>query len=182
MRALLEDIADSGRRAGDIIKNVRRMLKKDSPPHMAIDLNRLVQDVAHVVRFDLLVHRVSLTLNLDSANTELEGNPVELQQVLLNLMLNATEAMSSIPVADRQLVITTAVRADAIELTVRDSGVGASPEVLEHIFEPFVTTKASGVGVGLSICSQIVRAHKGRLSAENNPDRGMTFRCVLPRE
>jgi signal transduction histidine kinase len=90
--------------------------------------------------------------------------------------------MSSIPVADRQLVITTAVRADAIELTVRDNGVGASPEVLEHIFEPFVTTKASGVGVGLSICSQIVRAHKGRLSAENNPDRGMTFRCVLPRE
>ena len=182
MRALLEDIADSGRRAGDIIKNVRRMLKKDSPPHMAIDLNRLVQDVAHVMRFDLLVHRISLTLNLDSANTELEGNPVELQQVLLNLVLNATEAMSSIPVADRQLVITTAVRADAIELTVRDSGVGASPEVLEHIFEPFVTTKASGVGVGLSICSQIVRAHKGRLFAENNPDRGMTFRCVLPRE
>jgi PAS domain S-box-containing protein len=181
MRALLEDIADSGRRAGDIIKNVRGMLKKDSPPHTPIDLNRLVQDMAHVVRFDLLVHRVSLALNLDSASTELEGNPVELQQVMLNLMLNATEAMSSIPVANRQLVITTAVRADTIELTVRDNGVGTSPEVLEHIFEPFVTTKASGVGVGLSICAQIVRAHKGRLSAENNPDRGMTFRCVLPR-
>jgi PAS domain S-box-containing protein len=181
MRAILEDIADSGRRAGDIIRNVRGMLKKDSAPHRAIDLNRLVQDVAHVVRFDLLVHRVNLTLDLDSASTELEGNPVELQQVLLNLMLNATEAMSSIPVADRQLIIATAVRADAIELTVRDRGVGASPEVLEHIFEPFVTTKASGVGVGLSICSQIVRAHKGQLSAENNPDRGMTFRCVLPR-
>jgi PAS domain S-box-containing protein len=181
MRALLEDIADSGRRAGNIIKNVRGMLKKDNPPHTAVDLNRLVQDVAHVVRFDLLVHRVNLTLNLDSASTELEANPVELQQVVLNLMLNATEAMSSIPVADRQLVITTAAHADAIELTVRDSGVGASPEVLEHIFEPFVTTKASGLGVGLSICSQNVRAHKGLLSAENNPDRGMTFRCVLPR-
>jgi len=182
MRTLLEDIADSGRRAGDIIKNVRGMLKKDSLPHRATDLNRLVQDVAHVVRFDLLVHRVNLQLNLDAANSELEGNPVELQQVLLNLVLNATEAMSSIPVADRQLIITTAVRADAIELTVRDNGVGASPEVLAHIFEPFVTTKASGVGVGLSICSQIVRAHKGQLSAENNPGRGMTFRCVLPRE
>lgn len=134
------------------------------------------------MRFDLLEHRVNLTLNLDSINTEIEGNQVELQQVLLNLMLNATEAMSSIPFPDRQLVITTAVRADAIELTVRDNGVGSLPEVLEHIFEPFMTTKTSGVGMGLSICSQIVHAHKGQLSAENNTDRGMTFSCILPRE
>jgi PAS domain S-box-containing protein len=182
MRAILEDIAGSGRRAGDIIKNVRGLLKKDRPPHRALDLNRLVQDVAHIVRFDLLEHRVNLTLNLDSVNTEIEGNQVELQQVLLNLMLNATEAMRSIPVPDRQLVITTAVRAEAIELTVRDNGVGTSPEVLEHIFEPFMTTKTSGVGVGLSICSEIVHAHKGQLSAENNTDRGMTFSCILPRE
>jgi PAS domain S-box-containing protein len=182
MRAILEEIAGSGRRAGDIIKNVRGLLKKNRSPHRAHDLNRLVQDVAHIVRFDLLEHRVNLTLNLDSVNTEIAGNQVELQQVLLNLMLNATEAMSSIPASDRQLVITTAVRADAIELSVRDNGIGSSPEVLEHIFEPFMTTKTSGVGVGLSICSQIVHAHRGQLSAENNTDRGMTFSCILPRE
>ncbi len=180
-RALFEDIGDSGRRAGSIVKNVMQMLKKDSPPHVRVDVNRLAQEVAHVMRSDLLVHQVKLAMKLDSAKAEIEGNPVELQQVLLNLMLNATEAMSSVPVIERQLVITTTVHPGTVELTVQDSGVGAPPEVMKRIFDPFVTTKATGVGVGLSICAQIVRVHKGKLLAENNPDRGMTFRCILPR-
>jgi PAS domain S-box-containing protein len=180
-RALFQDISDSGRRAGNVVKNVMGMLKKDHPPHLSVDLNRLVQEVVHVMRSDLLGHQVNLTMNLDSANAEIKGNPVELQQVLLNLMLNATEAMGSIPVIERRLVITTAVRSDTVELNVHDSGVGAPPEVIERIFDPFVTTKTTGVGVGLSICAQIVSAHKGKLLAENNRDRGMTFRCILPR-
>ena len=180
-RALFQDIFDSGRRAGNVVKNVMGMLKKDNPPHMRVDLNRLIQEVAHVMRSELLGHHVNLTVNLDSANAEIKGNPVELQQVLLNLMLNATEAMGSIPVIERKLVITTAVRSDTVELNVRDSGVGAPPEVMKRIFDPFVTTKATGVGVGLAICAQIISAHKGKLLAENNPDRGMTFRCILPR-
>jgi PAS domain S-box-containing protein len=180
-RALFQDIYDSGRRAGNVVKNVVGMLKKDSPPHMRVDLNRLIQEVVHVMRSDLLGHQVNLTMNLDSATAEINGNPVELQQVLLNLMLNATEAMGSIPVIERKLVITTAVRSDTVELNVQDSGVGAPPEVMKRIFDPFVTTKATGVGVGLSICAQIVSAHKGKLLAENNRDRGMTFRCILPR-
>jgi PAS domain S-box-containing protein len=180
-RALFQDIYDSGRRAGNVVKNVMGMLKKDNPPHSRVDLNRLIQEVVHVMRSDLLGHHVNLTMNLDSARAEIEGNPVELQQVLLNLMLNATEAMGSIPVIERKLVITTTVRSDSVELNIQDSGVGAPPEVMERIFEPFVTTKATGVGVGLSICAQIVTAHKGKLLAENNRDRGMTFRCILPR-
>jgi PAS domain S-box-containing protein len=180
-RALFQDIYDSGRRAGSVVKNVMGMLKKDNPPHIDVDLNRLIQEVVHVMRSDLLGHHVNLTMNLDSANAEIKGNPVELQQVLLNLMLNATEAMRSIPIIERKLVITTAVSSDTVELNVRDSGVGATQEVMKRIFEPFVTTKATGVGVGLSICAQIVGAHKGKLLAENNRDRGMTFRCILPR-
>jgi PAS domain S-box-containing protein len=180
-RALFQDIYDSGRRAGNVVKNVVGMLKKDNLPHTRVDLNRLIEEVVHVMRSDLLGHQVNLTMNLDAASAEIKGNPVELQQVLLNLMLNATEAMSSIPVIERKLVITTAVRSDTVELNVQDSGVGAPPEVMKRIFEPFVTTKATGVGVGLSICAQIVSAHKGRLSAENNHGRGMTFRCILPR-
>jgi PAS domain S-box-containing protein len=180
-RALFQDISDSGRRAGNVVKNVMGMLKKDNPPHMRVDLNRLIQDVVHVMRSDLLGRHVNLTMNLDSANPEIKGNPVELQQVLLNLMLNATEAMGSIPVIERKLVITTTVHSDTVELNVQDSGVGAPPELMKRIFDPFVTTKATGVGVGLSICAQIVSAHKGKLLAENNRDRGMTFRCILPR-
>jgi PAS domain S-box-containing protein len=180
-QALFQDIFDSGRRAGNVVKNVMGMLKKDNPPYTRVDLNRLIQDMVHVMRSDLLGHHVNLTMNLDSANTEINANPVELQQVLLNLMLNATEAMGSIPVSERNLVITTAVHSDTVELIVRDSGVGAPAEDMKRIFEPFVTTKATGVGVGLSICAQIVSAHKGKLLAENNRDRGMTFRCILPR-
>lgn len=180
-RALFQDIYDSARRAGNVVKNVVGMLKKDNPPHVRIDLNRLIQEMAHVMRSDLLGHHVNLTMNLDSANAEIKGNPVELQQVLLNLMLNATEAMDSIPAIERKLVITTAVHSDTVELNVQDNGVGVPPEVMKHIFDPFVTTKATGVGVGLSICAQIVRAHEGKLLAEKNRDRGMTFRCILPR-
>jgi PAS domain S-box-containing protein len=180
-RALFQDIYESGRRAGNVVKNVMGMLKKDNPPHMKVDLNGLIQEMVHVMRSDLLGHHVYLTMNLASANTEINGNPVELQQVLLNLMLNATEAMASIPVIERKLVISTVVRPDAVEISVQDSGAGTPPDVMSRIFEPFVTTKATGVGVGLSICAQIVNAHGGKLLAENNPERGMTFRCILPR-
>ena len=89
--------------------------------------------------------------------------------------------MGSIPVSERFLVISTAVHSDTVELSVQDTGVGAPPADMKRIFEPFVTTKATGVGVGLSICAQIVSAHKGKLSAENNREQGMTFRCILPR-
>jgi len=180
-RALFQDIFDDGRRAGKVVKNVMRMLKKDSPPHTRVDLNQLIQEIVHVMRSDLLGHHVNLTMNLDSANSEINGNPVELQQVLLNLMLNATEAMGSIPVSERFLVISTSVHSDTVELSVQDTGVGAPPDDMKRIFEPFVTTKGTGVGVGLAICAQIVSAHKGKLSAENNREQGMTFRCILPR-
>ena len=180
-RALFQDIYDSGRRAGNVVKNVMGMLKKDNLPHTKVDLNGLIQEMVQVMRSDLLGHHVYLTMNLASANTEINGNPVELQQVLLNLMLNATEAMASIPVIERKLVISTVVSSDTVEITVQDSGAGTPPDVMNRIFEPFVTTKATGVGVGLSICAQIVSAHGGKLLAENNPERGMTFRCILPR-
>jgi PAS domain S-box-containing protein len=180
-RALFQDIFDDGRRAGKVVKNVMRMLKKDNPPHTRVDLNQLIQEIVHVMRSDLLGHHVNLTMNLDSANSEINGNPVELQQVLLNLMLNATEAMGSIPVSERFLVISTSVHSDTVELSVQDTGVGAPPDDMKRIFEPFVTTKGTGVGVGLAICAQIVSAHKGKLSAENNREQGMTFRCILPR-
>ncbi|HEY2678156.1 MAG TPA: PAS domain S-box protein [Steroidobacteraceae bacterium] len=181
-RALFEDIAESGRRAGDIIQNVRGLLRKERRPHTVVDLNELVREVAHVMRSDLLVHQVRLMTRLDSGGAEIHGDRGELQQVLLNLMLNGTEAMNTIPIHERRLMITTAVRPDAVELRVEDKGTGSPPGAFERLLEPFFTTKSSGVGMGLSICSEIVRAHRGQLLAENNPDRGMTWCCVLPRD
>jgi PAS domain S-box-containing protein len=181
MRELLQDIIDSGRRAAEIIHNVRELLRKERGPPAKVDLNRVVEEVTRVMRSDLLLHQVRLITHLDSASTEIDGDRVELRQVLLNLMLNGTEAMSAIPADERELVVATIVRAGAVELSVRDSGTGSAPENLNRLIEPFFTTKPRGVGMGLSICAEIVRTHKGQLLAENNADRGMTWRCLLPR-
>ena len=180
MRALLQDIADSGKRAGDIIQHVRALLRKERVPYMAVDLNRLVQEVADVMRSDLVLHQVRLTTKLDSANAEITGDRSELQQVLLNLMLNGIESMHAIPIHERQLRVATIVRETAVELKVEDKGLGSPPGHMDRLLEPFFTTKTSGVGMGLSICADIVRAHRGQLLAENNADRGMTWRCILP--
>jgi PAS domain S-box-containing protein len=181
IRALFEDIAESGRRAGDTIQHVRALLRKEREPSVAVDLNRLVRDVAHVMHSDLLLHQVCLTTKLDAANAEINGNLGELQQVLLNLVLNGTEAMHAIPIDERQLVIATNADSDAVELSVQDRGAGSPPGNFDRLLEPFFTTKSKGIGMGLSICADIVRAHRGKLLAENNPDRGMTWRCILPR-
>src|SRR5262249_29395291 len=106
---------------------------------------------------------------------------IQLQQVLLNLILNAAEAMRSTPVAERRVSLT--LRSDdgmSLHFSVRDWGTGISPRLIDHLFEPFVTTKAEGLGLGLSISRAIVAAHGGRLWAENNPDRGATLHCLLP--
>jgi PAS domain S-box-containing protein len=181
MKSLFEDIAESGRRAGEIIQHVRGLLRKERRPHTTIDLNELVREVTHVMRSDLLLHQVQLTTQLDSAGAEIRGDRGEMQQVLLNLMLNGTEAMNTIPIPERRLMVATRVRPDAVELRVQDKGTGSPPGGFAKLLEPFYTTKSSGVGMGLSICSEIVRAHKGQLLAEDNPDRGMTWCCVLPR-
>jgi PAS domain S-box-containing protein len=181
MRALFHDIAESGRRAGDTIQHVRALLRKEREPSAAVDLNRLVREVAQVMHSDLVLHQVCLTTKLEAANAEIHGNRGELQQVLLNLMLNGTEAMHAIPIDERQLVIATNANSEAVELSVQDRGAGSPPGKLDRLMEPFFTTKSTGIGMGLSICADIVRAHRGQLLAENNPDRGMTWRCILPR-
>ncbi len=114
-------------RAGDTIQHVRSLLRKEREPSAAVDLNRLVQDVAHVMHSDLLLHQVCLTTKLDAANAEINGNRGELQQVLLNLVLNGTEAMHAIPIDERQLVITTNADSEAVELSVQDRGAGSPP-------------------------------------------------------
>ncbi len=180
IRAILADVVSSCLRAADVVGRVRGLLRKERKPHQMLDLNRLVQDVGAVMRSDLIRRQVHLVMHLDPALPEIRADAIELQQVILNLLLNGAEALSQREPAERELTIATTQRAGTIELTVRDCGPGADPAHLQRMFEPFFTTKREGMGMGLTICAEIVRAHGGRLWAENGAGRGLTVHCLLP--
>jgi PAS domain S-box-containing protein len=179
-QAILGDIVASCRRAAGVIEHVRGFLRKERKPHRRLDLNRLVLEVVAVMRSDMILRQVRLTTRLDASLPEIEGDPIELQQVIVNLLLNGAEAVSHNATHERDLVLTTERRDREIELSVRDRGGGAQPAHLRQMFEPFFTTKPDGMGMGLPICADIVRAHGGRLWAENNESGGMTMHCLLP--
>jgi len=180
MLACLNDIVESCGRAAQVIQRVNSLLRKERRARRRIDLNQLVREVARVVHSDLMTRRVRLTLQLHAHLPEIMGDAVELQQVILNLLVNGAEAVSHASCKNRDLLISTLTREQEVELCVRDRGTGADPADLERMFEPFFSTKPNGMGLGLPICSEIARAHGGRLWAENNPDAGLTVHVSLP--
>jgi len=180
-RAALDDIAADARRAGKVIQRMRAMLKKGEPIVAAQDLNHLAREVVRLLASDALLRGAAVQLDLAPALPSIQGDAIQLQQVLLNLVVNALDAVSRRPPDARLVVVRTRAGADArVELSVEDSGEGIPPEDLERIFDPFFTTKSSGLGVGLAISRSIIESHGGRLSAENNPGQGATIRAVLP--
>jgi two-component system, LuxR family, sensor kinase FixL len=145
------------------------MLARGEIQRRPVDLNQMVRDVLALARSDLITRNVTVLTQLDPQGALVLADPVQLQQVLLNLIVNACEAMSASPAAERRLTIITspADESGAIECTVADRGCGIPPGDLERIFEPFVTTKKQGLGLGLAICRSIIEAHGGRLWAKN---------------
>ena len=137
-------------------------------------------DVIEILRGDLVRRGVSVTRRLASGLPLIRGDRVQLQQVVLNLVLNACDAMRDNAPGDRTVMVTTSRCEGGVQLSVEDVGIGIAVDQIGSVFEPFVTTKASGLGLGLALCRSIVHAHEGQLSAENNASRGVTFRCVLP--
>jgi C4-dicarboxylate-specific signal transduction histidine kinase len=179
--AALGDIVDDDRRAGKIIQRMRAMLKKGEPSANAQDLNALAGDVSRLVGNDALLRGAVLRLDLARGLPRVRGDGIQLQQVLLNLVVNALDAVAERPAGGRLVVVRTRSEgADRVELSVEDSGKGIAPADMERVFEAFYTTKAEGLGVGLAISRSIVEAHGGRLWAENNPSEGAIFRCALP--
>ncbi|PYK09986.1 MAG: hypothetical protein DME65_10905 [Verrucomicrobia bacterium] len=178
---LLGDIAADGRRAGDVIRGIQGMMKKDVSARRPINLNDIVIRVVRMVKASAMLHSCELGTFLDPDLPMVEGDPVQVQQVLLNLILNAFDAMHDTPVTHRKMVIATERNVDGtIRTSVRDYGVGISQEVQGRLFEQFFTTKANGLGMGLSIVRSIVESHGGTIAAENADGSGARFQFTLP--
>src|SRR5262249_11641217 len=167
-------------RAGDIVERIREHMKKAPPRKERFDLNAAINEVIVLARSVIVRNGVSVQTRLADGLFPVHGDRVQLQQVVLNLTLNAVEAMGSVEAEPRELPISTEQDHTGVLVAVGDSGPGIDPTHLERIFEAFYTTKSSGVGMGLSICRSIIDAHGGRLWAEANAPRGAIFQFTLP--
>jgi len=179
VREILVDIVEDDKRAGEVIRRLRALLKKGEVQKRPLDINAVVDDVVGLTRNDLMNRDVAVSTELTPDLPSVFGDQIQLQQVLLNLVMNACEAMEAVPGARQVHIRTRRADGGVVELSVADRGGGVPPADLERIFEPFVTTKEHGTGLGLSICRTIMAAHGGRLWAENVGE-GATFRCTLP--
>jgi signal transduction histidine kinase len=176
----LSDIVADDKRAGEVIKRVRALLKKEESGTAQVDLNEVVGEVIRLLQNEAMLRKTSVAFEPSSNLPVVLGDRVQLYQVVLNLIQNGLEASSEQEPGDRWLKVrTTKPRGGAVELTVEDSGKGIAESDLERVFEPFFTTKREGLGMGLSICRSIVQAHGGRIWSEK-VDSGAMFRCVLP--
>ncbi len=177
---ILADIVKSDHRAEAVIQRLRSMLRKEDSQRHPLDINEVVEESIRLMRSDLLSRRVEVSTDLAEAMRAVSGDRNQLQQVLLNFVVNGCDAMDGQEVDRRLMVRTQTTVHGNVEVSVADRGLGIPLANLERIFEPFVTTKASGMGLGLAICKSIVEAHGGRLWATNNADCGATLHCELP--
>jgi PAS domain S-box-containing protein len=181
LREILADIVADDDRAGEIIQRLRTLLRKGELEFRDLDVNALVLDVVRLVRSDAIIKSISVTVDLAPDLPRVRADRVQIQQVILNLMINAIDAVMSRPAVGRKLLIRTGAGTDgAVNVAVRDSGPGIPPDKLERVFEPFFTTKANGMGMGLAIARSILHSHGGRLWAENAPGGGAAFTLALP--
>jgi len=181
VRSALEGIVTEGHRAAEVIQRIRQLATKSAPRKAAADVNRIVLDVLPVVRTELRLHDVSLSLDLAPELPPVIADRVQLQQVILNLVVNAVEAMASVEDRPREIVIRSRPHGhDRVLVAVQDAGVGIDPKHLDLLFDAFFTTKTGGMGMGLSISRSIVDAHGGQLWATGNVGPGATLQFTLP--
>jgi signal transduction histidine kinase len=182
LREILQEIVSDDKNAGQIIQRLRALLLRGETQFQHLELSDLLSDVLALARGTLKERNVQVNSRVDEDLPEVQGDRVELQQVLLNLLLNASESMSGNPARDRRIevVVTVADDEGAVRVSVLDCGKGIAADQLERVFDPFFTTKDGGMGLGLAISHSIVAAHGGRLWATNRPDRGAAFHFTLP--
>ena len=180
LRAILSDIVQDGKRGADVIRGVRGLLRRGDSEQAAVDLNPLVREVAGLLGSDAVTRGISVRLEMSPDLPPVLGERVQLQQVILNLFMNAFEAMSGMADGPRELVVRTRYGAAGVEFLVSDTGPGLSDEALARMFEPFFTTKPEGLGLGLSISQTIVRDHGGEIGVVRHTGRGSTMSVTLP--
>ena len=180
-REALARIVRDGKRAGAVVGRIRTSSRGAPPRDERVDINAAIREVIELTRSEAMKNGVSVQTDLAEGLPPIQGDRVELQQVILNLILNAIEAMSEMSEGPRELLITTGkTELGDVLVAVRDSGPGLAPAALENLFKAFHTTKPNGLGLGLSICRSIVEAHGGRLWASANATRGAVFQFTLP--
>ena len=179
--AALEQINAQALRAGEVIRRLRNFVKNREVKREPVDCSRLLEDLRTLAETDARLHNIRLRLDCEEPLPTVYADPIQLQQVVLNLVRNAIDAMVDATEDQREVVLTTRQASDGeIEITVADRGTGLAPEATEHLFNPFFTTKASGTGLGLAISRSIVRAHGGRLWHTPNDGCGVRFHFTLP--
>lgn len=181
VRRALSRVVNSSNRANDYIDRIRGLIKKAPPKKEVVDINAAIRDIVALTRSEVLKNRVLLGTELADDMPFIRADRVQLQQVIINLLINAVEAMGSNGAEPRNLLVRTSrADCDGAFVTVEDSGPGLTPESLNCVFDPFYTTKTGGLGIGLSICRSIVEAHGGRLWATARVPRGASFNFTLP--
>jgi signal transduction histidine kinase len=180
VRDTVHDIVVENIRASEVIRRMRGMLKKGELRSDAVDLNEVVREVTRLIANDALLRGASIDLDLAPALSRVRGDPIQFQQVLLNLLVNGLHAVADEPPHRRRLIVRTARVDGGVEVSVQDTGKGIAESDLSQVFAPFFSTKGEGLGVGLSISRSIVETYGGRIQAENDPDGGAIFRVRLP--
>jgi signal transduction histidine kinase len=185
LQQLLHDMVSDSQRAGEVIRGIRSLVRKDSSIHTRLQLNSVIADTVRLVGTDLVARETVVSTELDPMLPDVKAAPVQVQQILLNLIVNALDAMEAVPPAERRIIITTRSDKDMVEAIVRDFGTGLPNDHPEKVFDHFFSTKQKGMGMGLAIVRSIIEAHGGTIAAENAPDRGgakMVIRLPALRE
>jgi C4-dicarboxylate-specific signal transduction histidine kinase len=180
VKQICDDIVGQDQRAAAVIRRLGALFKRGEMQIQQVDLNALVSEAIDLLHTNLTANRITVATRLAEGLKFFDGDKVQVQQVVLNLIMNAVDAMRDTPVIMRRLEIRTDATDTTVSLRVSDHGTGVAPKDLKNIFEPFWSAKPAGMGIGLSICQSIIAAHHGSLTVANNPDGGATFSIELP--
>lgn len=180
VRGVLDQIARDGHRMSEILQRIRRLLEKRETEFSEVDVNRLVGDVLKLARQELIDHKVTVRTSFERNVAPIMGDMVQLQQCLLNLIVNAIEAMTDEPEPARRLNVSTFTEGNEIVIAIEDTGPGILPKNSNHIFDPFFTTKKGGIGLGLTICRSIIESHGGKIATKSGEPCGAVFQLRLP--